>query len=192
MRLFFKWIIIILISLILGVGSALWVVFSPPEEITVENGPWKTSLDAGSEDSGTYIRATVALIGLLALNKSEAVYYVARTDSQGRPLRSSCDYRVEGKSALPARWWSITLYGTYTFFIPNQLKRYSYNNSTVRYNDDGSFTINISRKEHPGNWLPSGEEKQLHVALRLYNPGSSVYEHPGKIGLPEIVREECR
>ena len=187
-----KYIAVILVSLVLGVGSALWVLFSPPDEITIENGPWRTMLVAGSKDSGMYTRGTVALIGLLALKKSEAVYYVAKTDQEGRPLRSACDYRVEGKSPLPARWWSITLYGAYTFFIPNKQKRYSYNDANVAYGDDGNFTIHISQKKHGGNWLPSGDEKRLHIALRLYNPDARVYKNPAKIELPRIVRGKCR
>ncbi|MFC1474781.1 DUF1214 domain-containing protein [bacterium] len=186
-----KWTCIAFSALVLGLGSALWMGFSVPKEMTIDNGPWRTSLAAGSEESGMYMRATVALIGLLALNKSEAVYFVARTDDEGRQLRSACDYRVQG-GELDTRWWSITLYGKYTFFIPNELKRYSYNGANVEYGEDGEFTINISPEQKKGNWLPSGDESRLHITLRLYNPGPAVYDHPGEIELPSITRGECR
>ena len=186
-----KYILLCIAAVVAGAGSALWMLFSLPEDMTVENGPWRTTLEAGSEESGMYTRAGVALIGLLALNKSEAVYYVARTDSEGRPMRSTCDYVVQGLP-LPARWWSATLYGRYTFLIPNELERYSYNHKNIEYNSDGSFTIKVSNEPADGNWLPSGDEKLLHLVLRLYNPGPEVYEHPGEIELPRIVREECR
>ena len=44
---------------------------------TVRNGPWATSLAVGSAQSGPYLRAYVAVHGLLALNRGETIYYNA-------------------------------------------------------------------------------------------------------------------
>ena len=88
-----------------GLGSAWWVLRTAPASLhQVSVGAWVTSTLAGSPEADAYTRARVALEGLLALGRDETMYYVARTDDHGHPLRSRCTYRIEG---LPpaARWW---------------------------------------------------------------------------------------
>jgi hypothetical protein len=158
----------------------------------VRNGQWATNLAAGSSEASLYARATIALHGLLALAKSETVYYQCVGDDKGQQLRSSCDYRIEGKG-LDARWWSITLYGQDDFLIPNEQKCYSFNTNTVKLSPDGSYMIYLSGSPKEGNWLPSGtEDQKVVLTLRLYNPGQSVYDNPGSIELPHITREACK
>jgi hypothetical protein len=50
----------------------------------------------------------------------------------------------------------------------------------------------MSSTAKPGNWLPTGKQDQLYLALRLYNPQPVVYQNPAGVELPRIVREECR
>jgi hypothetical protein len=158
----------------------------------LRNGQWATNLAVGTSEASMYTRANVALHGLLALAKSEAVYYQCLGDDKGQPLRSDCDYRIEGK-ALDTRWWSVTAYGKDDFLIPNEAKRYSFNSDTVKANPDGSFVIYFSSAEREGNWLPSGTKGQkVTLTLRLYNPGQTVYDNPGTIQLPIITREACK
>ena len=53
----------------------------------VSDGPWSTSLDTGSSESGLYLRARIAVHGLLALSREETVYYSALRDSDWRRSR---------------------------------------------------------------------------------------------------------
>src|SRR5262249_5932959 len=128
---------------------------------------------------------------LLALRSSEALYFIASVDADGRRLRSSCDYRIEGRDP-PARWWSITLYADDMFLIPNRLARYSYGGSNVMREPDGHFVIHVAASERTGNWLPSGDHRQLHLTLRLYGPSAAVLAHPEQAPLPSLVTEACR
>ena len=191
MKLFIKLTAVLFFALVLGLGSALLVVTSPPKKLTLDNGPWLTNLAVGSAQSGLYMKAGVALYGLFALNNSETIYFVAKKDGAGKTLRSNCDYRIEGRD-LQARWWSITLYGADTFLIPNNENRFSYNGGNVLREPDGSFIIHVSSQPKQGNWLPSGDSGRLYLNLRLYNPDKPVYEHPEAIALPQIVLEGCR
>ena len=84
----------------------------------VSDGPWSTSLDTGSSEGGPYLRARIAVHGLLALSREETVYYSALRDSDGADLVGNCSYRLEGRDP-PTRWWSITAYGADDFLIPN-------------------------------------------------------------------------
>ncbi len=184
-----KFVICILLGIIIGVSSAYLTVQQVSEMFSVSNGPWKVNLLAGSESADIYTRAAIALNALFALNKSEAVYFITKTDSNFNPLRLECDYRIEGKN-LPARWWSITVYGSDLFLIPNELNRYSFTSANVK-KDGESWTIHLSKEPKEVNWIPLNGEGQFYLVLRLYNPEEVVYQHPESIGLPEIVLEGC-
>ena len=176
-------------ALVIGLSSALWSINLITERTGVKNGPWFTNLTIGSRQCNPYLKAQVALKGLFALHKSESIYYLANCDEDGQPLNSSYDYRIEGED-LDARWWSITVYGEDLFLIPDGQCRYSYNRTNVTCNADGKYTIYLSATFKNGNWLPTGDEKQLYLTLRLYNPGMTVFQNPASINLPRIVREE--
>ena len=121
---------VIAFSLVAGIGSAWWSVRSGMERGGVENGPWSTNENIGSTAAGAYLRAGIAVGGLLALNRSETIYYTAVHDSDGAPLDSSCVYAVEGTDPA-ARWWSVTAYGADHFLIPNPRKRYAVGRTDV-------------------------------------------------------------
>jgi hypothetical protein len=188
-----KYIGVFLVALVLGIGSALyWLAKSPLESNWVRKGPWKTNVLAGSEQSGMYDRARIAIAGLLALKKSETLYYVADTDDSEELLRAACDYRIEGRG-FDARWWSVTVYGRTYFLIPNEQKRYSFNGNNVARDKDGLFRIRLSSTPKDKNWIPTGHKDQkIHVTLRLYNPSPGIIENPSSVGLPRIIREVCR
>jgi hypothetical protein len=84
----------------------------------ISDGPWSTSLDTGSSEGGPYLRARIAVHGLLALSREETVYYSTLRDSDGAGLDGNCSYLLEGRDP-PRRWWSITAYGSDDFLIPN-------------------------------------------------------------------------
>jgi hypothetical protein len=192
MKLFVKILASLLIALALGVGSALWAINAPVgKKHHVVNGAWRTNLAIGSSGAGMYTRALVAKTGLFALNKSETIYFIADIDDSGRPLNSGCDYRIEGQD-IDARWWSITVYGEDHFLIANPKNRYSFNGRDVMRNADRTYRILMSATPKAGNWLPAGNQNQLYLALRLYNPAPSVYQNPAGVELPRIIMERCR
>jgi hypothetical protein len=110
----------------------------------VSAGPWRTSLDVGSSQGGPYLRAQIAVHGLLALSREETMYYTAADDSDGRPLDGHCVYRIEGRDP-PTRWWSITAYGADDFLIPNPDDRYSVSMNSVARAADGTFAVTLSK-----------------------------------------------
>jgi hypothetical protein len=187
-----KIILGILVAIILGsgigYGTAVWAFEAGATARDVINGPWRTNLGAGSEEASLYTRAWIAVHGLLALRSDETIYYGAYTDDDGKPLTGDNVYRIEG-NAIDARWWSITLYGSDDFLIPNELNLYSYSGNTVAMDSNGKFTIYVSKAPKPGNWLPLGNEKKFGLSLRVYNPGESVRKNPATVQLPHIIRE---
>ena len=161
-----KALLVLVISLLMGIGSALALIYHPPAMPGVKNPPWVTNLKVGSPDAGMYVRAVVARVGLFALNKTETIYYTAYEDQDGNRLRANCDYSITGKD-IPARWWSITLYGADNFLVPNEQRIYSYNMTNLKRKPDGSFAISVSQSSKPGNWLRRDRkpEPEHHPAL---------------------------
>ena len=64
---------------------------------------WMGSKLAGSAAADPITRAKIAKGGLLALNRSETIYFTLTRDERGRPLSDKCAYTLKGGS-FPARW----------------------------------------------------------------------------------------
>ena len=183
----------ILLTLVIGIAlglAATWATaIRSSKSGGIGDGPWRTSLFAGSSEGGPYLRAYVAVHGLLALSREETVYYTAKSDSEGHPLDGHCSYRVAG-SDPPARWWSVTAYGADDFLIPNASDRYSISMNSVTRRADGTFEINLSQKQAEGDWIPVAAER-FDLTIRLYNPQADVVAEPGRVALPTIKKVAC-
>jgi hypothetical protein len=183
---------IIIVAALAGAGIGIWSASQAYKRVSakagIKNGPWHTNLANGSEKADPYTRASVAVNGILALRQSETIYYGSRVDDNGDWLNGDKVYRIEGNKP-DARWWSITLYGTDYFLIPNELNRYSYNMNNVKYDESGKFTFYVSNTPREGYWLPLNNNKRFALTLRLYNPGDSVRNNPATVELPHIIAE---
>jgi len=189
---------VLVAALLMGLGSAYWAINSGLGT-ALQNGAWHTDPNIGSEQADPYARAAVARAGLLALNKSETVYFTATLDDEGEPLSTACQYRLEGKP-LATRWWSITAYAADHYLIANPQNRYSQAMNTVSRNADDSFTISVSPDGAGENGIPTGfiapssDENvgdSFSLTLRLYNPAEATYSNLGGIDLPTIAKESC-
>lgn len=180
----------LVLSALLGVGSAWYEVrYSTGQGNAIQNGPWSTDLTAGGANADMYTRARVALFGLLALNKSETVYYTARSDSAGERFDPKCNYRIDGRDP-DTRWWSFTVYANDSYLVPNPQNKYSVSKNTVVRSTEGTFSIRLSGTADVQNWIatsPGG----FDVTLRLYNPGPTVLADPAAVALPSITKEAC-
>jgi hypothetical protein len=184
----------LLMTVVAGIALGLlatWLVVGrgAPMGGDVQDGPWRTSLATGSAQSGALARARVALHGLLALNRSETIYYSATTDDAGGALDARCAYRVTGRDA-PARWWSITAYGADDYLIPNPGHLYSVSKNSVRRDADGGFTVTLARDAAGRNAITTGGGA-FSLTLRLYNPDSAVAADPAHVALPRIEKGAC-
>jgi len=157
---------------------------------TVRDGPWETSLAVGSASGGPYLRAWVAVHGLLALNRSETIYYNASRDSGGERLSGRCVYSLMGRDPK-ARWWSITAYGPDDFLIAGPARRYSVSKTSILRRGEGNFIATVSRDKPGADWIAVGDGP-FSLTLRLYEPDAGVAADPAHAELPQIVKERCR
>jgi hypothetical protein len=180
----------LVVGIVLGLGATwLTVIRGVSMGGAIMDGPWRTSLDAGSSEGGIYLRAGVAVHGLLALNRNETMYYTATTADDGTTLDGKCTYRLRGVDPK-TRWWSITAYGPDDFLIPNPAHRYSVTMNSVARDPDGGFSVMVSRDNGGENWIPVARGP-FSLSIRLYNPDKSVASDPAHVVLPTIVREVC-
>lgn len=177
----------VLCAVLLGAGSGWWSVrhqasFGDPA------GAWRVSLLAGSRDADAWTRARVAIGGLLALERSETMYFVATHDSMGRVLRSRCHYRVTG-TPPPARWWSLTAYADDFFLFADDAQRYSVNGRSAALDSAGRFTL-VTGPTAPvpptRAWIPTPGDRGLMLTLRVYNPAPSLQSAPQTLDPPRI------
>ncbi len=189
----------IVLCMILGGGIAINELRSTSKSVDFMewNGPWRVNPTMDLKNNKQ--RALIALVGLFALRESEVLYYTATVDSNGDKLSSEHNYKLVG-SVPEARYWSYTIYGTDDFLIPNPDKTYGFNSSTIAYEPidslnpemshlkAGTYELYISKNRQEKNWLPSGDNDQLSITLRMYNPAPEVYKNLTSIPLPEIIR----
>jgi hypothetical protein len=191
MKMILKMSACIVISLILGIGSAIAIMAVTSNRVSEQNGVWRYIADAGSVDADMYSRAIIARIGLLALNRSETIYFSAFEDSSGEILQENCQYELAGISP-PARWWSLTAYGEDHFLIPNPDKLYAHTASSLKVSEGEKFNIKLSPTRVDGAWIPTLGSGNPNLIFRLYNPEGDAKNSPQKLYLPSITKGECK
>lgn len=180
--------------LIAGLGTSWYMVEAGNRVTTVSAGPWVMWSSAGRKNADPYTRAHYARRGTLALSTEVARTYIARTDSDGAGLHSSCDYAISGVD-LPERWWSLAVFDRSGALIPNAINRHAYTREDAAIRADGSIVLTLSRDAGPGNWLPTGGAGRLVVIftvidLRTVSLTRQAEEETQV--LPAIRRVSCR
>jgi hypothetical protein len=180
---------VLIVGIMLGMFATWSTVIRGNKSGGISNGPWRTNLYAGSSQGSPYLRAYIAVHGLLALGREETMYYTATGDSDGDGLDGNCIYRIEGRDP-PTRWWSITAYGADDFLIPNPADRYSVSMNSVARRADGAFAVTLSNAQAESNWIPVAAGR-FDVTMRLYNPQPTVITDPAHVTLPTIRKGAC-
>lgn len=175
-------------GLALGIGAAVLHVRNGQLGASTAIGPWTTGKDFGTTGASAYTRAVVSLRGLLALPAHEVRYYNAAVDSAGEPLDGKCRYRVSG-GALPAKWWSVTLYDHAGYLVANQAGIFSVESAKVP--NPARWAIAVAPAEQAAPWLPTGRVDRFELTLRTYLPTDGGVGNLTRDQLPSIVREGC-
>ncbi|MGH6818110.1 MAG: DUF1214 domain-containing protein [Methylovirgula sp.] len=187
----FRFLIILLAGTVLGFVVTYRVLQRGPVFNVVRAGPWTTVPKSGSLDVDPYVRAIEARSAELPLGTAEGLTFIARTDSNGAPLRPRCDYEVRG-SVPPTRYWTLTLLSPRGFLIDNPAKRFGFTSTELLRAADGTFDITVARQARPGNWLPLGSTKPFVLMLRLYDTlldfGTTKSDAST---MPKIVKGRC-
>ncbi len=181
------------LSLVIGIGSAWYVIDNGAFFVTHTAGPWKSWQNEGRLEADPYTRAHMARSGRLPVTAATAFYFTATRDSDGHKLNGECDYEIAGRP-FNALWWSIAAYDSKGQVIPNKADRHSFNSKNIALLPDGSFRIRLAPKARPGNWLPTRDDKRILLLLRVIKPLNASDTESGMPKahlLPVIKRVDC-
>jgi hypothetical protein len=187
-----NFLVFAVLSLALGLGSAYYGVEHGFAFVSPRSGAWRTWVSAGSLTADPYTRAHIARFGDLPITSASGLTYVADIDGDGRDLSSSCEYEIIAHP-LNAIWWSIALYDSDGELIPNKADRHAFNSQNLIVLPDGTQRIALAPEARPGHWLPSGEDHDLVLVLRILRPLSIEQQRQGVVfeGLPTIKKVGC-
>ena len=184
-----------------GVDSARKTISTNLENLGQIINGWMSTEVFGDRKwyRGDYLlRATGAMAGWGGNDAVEAIYPMARQDSNGRSFDGSHGYQITFTTLPPAKaFWSVTIYdtsydGTAGYLVENPINRYLTNSTTqgLVSGSDGSLTITIQRQQpqdphQQANWLPAPEET-FYLVLRIYWPEQAALQ--GDWTPPPVVR----
>ncbi len=155
---------------------------------------WVGSKLTGSTAADRFTRAKVAKAGLLALNRSETIYFTLTKDERGKPLNQNCAYLLRG-GPFPARWWSVTIYAADDFLPRNSDGAQSIDDTRIRKDPGGGWTAAVQlQRPGPGgapNWISTWGAGTFSLTLRLYNPSQTASDDPKTIVFPQIATLSC-
>lgn len=179
----------------IGLSSALWMAGLFPGINSMAFGNlniegWHGDAAIGSTAADPYTRARVARHGLLAMAKSEAMYFTTAVDRNGRPLREECIYRLAAGPTFPAQWWSVTLYTADSWLPLNNDNALSINAAEVQPEPDGLWEAFIAptRPADARYWISSRNAGTFNLTLRLYVPNDAMLTSPGDTLAPPSVQ----
>lgn len=177
------------LGVVAGLGSAWWVMkHGSGGEV---HAHWAGNRVTGATDADPWTRAQVALTGLLALNRSQAIYFRRDVDDSGARLRADCRYRVSG-GALPGRWWSVTVYAADDYLPLNDDDALSFDATEVRPDAKGRWSATVSpAKPGEGAWASSRNAGNFDLTLRIYNPSLKAQGDFASIPFPRVERIDC-
>jgi hypothetical protein len=184
-------IVVAAIVLAGGLGSSWYMVEAGSRLTTAKYGPWMTWTSAARPDADPYTRAHFVNAGTLPVSTEVQRTFVARTDSAGDRLHSSCDYAVEGR-VPKADWWSVAVFDERGRLIPNTAERYAFTGQTLALLKPDTFAVTLAREARPGNWLPTGGAGRLALMFNIADARGSVSEAASDPALPVIRKVKCR
>ncbi|KXF78287.1 hypothetical protein ATN84_00325 [Paramesorhizobium deserti] len=166
-------ILLTLLVLIIAVGGGAGSVQYALDRFegfgVLEVGQWSAYPAAGTPDSDPYAKARGARNGTLALGAAEGLIFHASRDAQGRLLDRNCTYRITGATP-PARFW--TLYAADRSLQPLSPETGmlpALHSREILRGENGSFTVIVSPKAQPGNWLPVNGSGFFVLVMTFYD-----------------------
>jgi hypothetical protein len=179
----------IALGLIVGLFSGWWAITGGMGGESYSG--WHGSRVTGSKDADPWLRARVAVSGLLALNRSQAIYFTRKTDDQGEPFSEQCRYRVAG-GPLPGKWWSVTVYAADNYLPLNDDKALSFDATEVTADARGQWTAILSpTRPESGAWASTSKAGNFDITLRIYQPEQRAQDDFASITMPQVTKLDC-
>jgi len=192
-------VLLTLLTLIVAIGGGAASVQYALDRFegfgALEVGQWSAYPEAGTPDSDPYAKARGARNGTLALGAAEGLIFHAGRDAQGRELDRNCTYRITGATP-PARFWTLYAADRSLRPLPGQPGMLSALHSReILRGENGSFSITVSPKAQPGNWLPVEGSGPFVLVMTFYDTPVASSSGLSDLVMPKAMRVEeasCR
>ena len=186
--------LLVAIALAVAFGGGIWSVRRALDATTgfgaLTSGVWEAFPLAQTRAADPYARAHRARDGQLLYASAEAVSFTARRDSQGALLEANCDYALSGTSPT-ARLWTLRA-SPIDGAAPAAPDLPAALNTRMTLRDaTGAFTVALSRKGQPGNWLALPQNGRFEVVLTLFDTPSVSRTGLSEITLPALEKRGC-
>src|SRR5262249_53460246 len=110
---------------------------------------WMFTTKTGIYGTDYLMRAVIAAIDLGANRPQDAIYPCSSKDANDRSYEGANKYVVrfaKGQTPPVEGFWSITMYDSQYFFVPNPINRYSISpRQNLKANPDGTTDIYIQK-----------------------------------------------
>ena len=186
-------VLFILSGIAIGLLSAWYTIEKGSPLTTSFSGSWHLWTSDGTVGADPYTLAHMSRTGRLPITSSNALYFIATKDKEGREIKAGCDYVLQGKP-LDSDWWSLALYHHDGTSLQNHSHRSSVNSATLLRHENGRYEISLTRRARPGNWIEIAGHQPLVLMLRLYGiHASKDTQRSNSIeeNLPIIRRLDC-
>jgi hypothetical protein len=161
----------------------------------LQNNWMVTPIYTGEFDVHYMYRAYIAMFGIGANMKKDAVYYNTKLDSDNNELNSKYNYKIHFDVPPPVgAFWSLTMYNESYYFVENSINRYSIGSNEVSTGTGGiDIWIQAEQPEQPEqvtNWLPSDASPDgalFNITIRMYWPDNSIITEQYKVAYIEKI-----
>ena len=177
-------------------GAALSAVYALKATIgfgSIELGQWTAFPLAHTKQADPYAKAHRARAGKLLLGDAEGLVFVASTDGNGARLVGRCDYTISGQTP-PARFWTLHATDANDGLLPvDPAFPSAFHSQNVLKEQNGNFSIAVSERPKPGNWLAVGNTKgAFNLVMTLFDTPTAGSSRLIELQMPRIERGACR
>ncbi len=180
-----------------GLSDGVEIVRGKSLSLGEDVGGWTVNRRGPRFGDDYLLRAGVAKDQIVVTVPEEALYPIARVDSEGRALHGTNTYRIRfphGAEPPVDAFWSLTLYGDDGFLVQNPMGRYALSDRTpgLIRESDGAIQVAVGTGPPPqgtaANWLPA-PGSAFYLMLRLYLPRPEALDGTWKPPVVQRVAE---
>lgn len=175
----------------LGIGSTLLALKASSGFGAIRLGAWIAFPDQQRTEADPYARSHRAYAGRLLYGIGEGLTFQAGVDDEGDRLSPRCTYEMSGQTPI-ARFFTL-------FAANDALEPLSagpglpsaFNSWNVLRRPDGSFSVTISRRAQPGNWLAIRSERPFKLVMTLLDTPTAGSSGVIDLAMPSLKKIGC-
>lgn len=181
----------LLIAFAGGILSTLSLLDATVGFGAIRLGVWQAFPDAQTSDADPYAKAHRAKGGKLFYGSAEGLVFQADEDEAGSKLTSSCEYRLSGQTPVARAWTLYVAAPDGRAAQPLNGLPLALNSWTTLREVDSTFTVTVSSKAAPGNWLAVPKNGPFRLVLTLLDTPTAGSSGLLDLSMPSLKKLGC-